>query len=144
VIEDVAKLVERPFAKHNIQIRFLLEPALPSLRASPHHLQQVFMNLLNNARDAMPEGGVITLRTSRVDGYLMAEVEDTGAGIADEDRQRVFEPFFTPKGVGKGTGLGLSVSYGIIRAHGGNIDVRSKPGNGALFRISLPIEATPQ
>jgi two-component system NtrC family sensor kinase len=101
------------------------------------------MNLLNNARDAMPEGGTVTLRTLRNGRFVVAEVEDTGAGIAPELEGRLFEPFFTTKDVGKGTGLGLSVSYGIVSAHGGSIAVRNDPDAGALFRVMLPIEGAP-
>jgi two-component system NtrC family sensor kinase len=98
------------------------------------------LNLLNNARDAMPEGGTITLRTLRNDGHVVAEVEDTGTGIAKDLQTKVFQPFFTTKGEGKGTGLGLSVSYGIVKTHGGELTVRSIPGRGALFQVRLSIE----
>lgn len=139
VIADVVALVEKPLAKQGIRVESLLDPALPAVRASPEHLQQVFLNFVNNARDAMPGGGTITLRTARDGRRLMAEVRDTGTGIASDVRERIFEPFFTTKDVGKGTGLGLSVSYGIVKAHGGDIEVESAPGSGALFRVTLPI-----
>jgi two-component system NtrC family sensor kinase len=106
--------------------------------ASSDHLQQVFLNLLNNARDAMPEGGTISLRTVERRGVLLAEVRDSGPGFAGDIAGRLFEPFFTTKKVGKGTGLGLSVSYGIVQAHGGDIEAESEPGRGALFRVALP------
>jgi signal transduction histidine kinase len=143
IIREVVALVEKPYVKQGIRIQSVLEPTLPSFRASPLHIQQVFMNLLKNARDAMPEGGPVTLRTSKNGRYLVAEVEDAGPGIAPEVEARLFEPFFTTKGVGEGTGLGLSVSYGIVSAHGGKILIESKPGHGALFRVMLPIEGTP-
>jgi two-component system NtrC family sensor kinase len=90
----------------------------------------------------MPKGGTIVLRTYGKNGSLIAEVEDTGVGITPENRKRVFEPLFTTKGLGKGTGLGLSVAYGIIKTHGGDIEVESTPGKGTLFRVILPIEGT--
>ena len=86
----------------------------------------------------MPQGGRIAIRTKAGRGQVVTEVEDSGTGIAQEARQRLFEPFFTTKEVGKGTGLGLSVSYGIMKAHGGEIEVDSEPGRGALFRLTLP------
>ncbi len=143
IIQEVVALVEKPYAKQGIQIQCALEPTLPRFHASPLHIQQVFMNLLKNARDAMPEGGLVSLRTSRNGRYLVAEVEDAGPGIAPEIQGRLFEPFFTTKEVGKGTGLGLSVSYGIVSAHRGHILVESDPGRGALFRVMLPIEGAP-
>ncbi len=145
VIREVVTLVEKPFAKQGTRIQTDLDTTLPHFRANPEHLQQVFLNLLNNARDAMPEGGTITLRTYPNDRYLVAEVQDTGTGIADNIQSRVFEPFFTTKDLGKGTGLGLSVTYGIIKNHGGKIEVESSPGNGSLFRLMLPpIDGTSQ
>ncbi|MFQ5792246.1 MAG: sensor histidine kinase, partial [Acidobacteriota bacterium] len=104
VIEEVVSLVEKPFSKQGIRIQSVLGPSLPPLEASPDHLQQVFLNLLNNARDALPDGGTIKLRTLREGRHLVAEVEDDGTGIAEALQGRVFEPFFTTKGEGKGTG----------------------------------------
>jgi signal transduction histidine kinase len=139
-ISEVLELVEKPFAKQSIRIESQFDPKLSYCHGSPNHLQQVFLNLLNNARDAMPQGGTITLRTYGKNGSVIAEVEDTGTGIARENRKRVFEPFFTTKGLGKGTGLGLSVAYGIIKTHGGDIEVESTPGKGTRFRVILPME----
>ena len=139
-ISEVLELVEKPFAKQAIRIETHFDPKLPYCHGSPGHLQQVFLNLLNNARDAMPNGGTITLRTYGKDHSVAAEVEDTGIGITPENRKRVFEPFFTTKGRGKGTGLGLSVAYGIIKTHGGEIEVESMPGKGTLFRVVVPME----
>ncbi len=139
VIVGALSFVERPFARQGIGINALLDPAPPALRVSADHLQQLFVNLLINARDAMPQGGTITLRTWHDRERVVAEVQDTGAGIAPELRQRIFDPFFTTKEVGKGTGLGLSVSYGIVKAHRGEIEVESTPGQGAVFRVALPL-----
>lgn len=138
VLGDACSLLERAFAKQNITIERVLDPGLPEIVASPDQLLQVFVNLLTNSRDAMPEGGIIVVRSHRAPGGVVAEVQDSGLGIDDESMGRLFEPFFTTKDVGKGTGLGLAVSYGIVRAHKGDIEVRSAPGEGALFRVFLP------
>jgi len=144
VIHDVVELVDKPYAKQGIRIETQFDPALPSCHGSRGHLQQVFLNLLNNARDAMPQGGTITLRTCVNGRHLEAEVKDDGTGMLPETKSRIFQPFFTTKGVGKGTGLGLSVAYGIIKTHGGNIEVESGLGRGTLFRITLPMEGPAQ
>ncbi len=137
VLGDACLLVERAFAKQGITLERQLDAGLPEIQASPDQLLQVFVNLLTNARDAMPEGGTITLRSHRAPHGVVAEVQDTGVGITEEAMGRLFEPFFTTKEVGKGTGLGLAVSYGIVRAHRGDIEVRSAPGAGCrLPRLS--------
>jgi signal transduction histidine kinase len=138
IVREVTALVQKPFSKQEIRIETKLGESLPRIWGSAAHLQQVLLNLMNNARDAMPDGGTIVVRTAQKDGSVVAEVEDSGTGLAQEARGRVFEPFFTTKG--KGTGLGLSVSYGIIQAHGGEIAEESETGKGALFRLTLPIE----
>ncbi|HET7747677.1 MAG TPA: ATP-binding protein, partial [Vicinamibacteria bacterium] len=119
-----------------------LASTLPAVRGSHDHLQQVLLNLLTNARDAMPEGGTITLRTLATDGEAVVEVRDTGPGLSAEVEERLFEPFFTTKAVGQGTGLGLSVSHGIVSAHGGHMEATNAPGGGALFRVALPVAPT--
>lgn len=111
---------------------------LPEIECAPSQINQVFMNLLLNALQALGEHGSITVRTGSDDNEVWAEIEDTGSGIRPEHLGRIFEPFFTTKPVGKGTGLGLSLSYGIIHKHGGRITVDSQPGRGSSFRVSLP------
>jgi len=112
---------------------------LPAIECLPSQLNQVFMNILVNAGHAIEKRGQITIAT-RVDGdFVSVEITDTGKGIAPEHLPRVFEPFFTTKAVGQGTGLGLSISYGIVRKHGGDIDVRSEVGVGTMFIVRLPI-----
>ncbi len=121
-----------------------MDAYLPPLLADPHQLEQVFLNVLMNALEAMPGGGTLTVGAGarRRGGAAFAEVSvsDTGGGIPPENLPRIFDPFFTTKEVGKGTGLGLSVSYGIVQAHGGFIDVRSDVGRGSTFTIALPLE----
>lgn len=112
---------------------------LPLVPCIPPQLNQVFMNLLVNAAHAIPERGTITIRTGCEGDWVWVEVGDTGKGIAPENLNRIFEPFFTTKPVGKGTGLGLSVSYGIVKKHGGRIEVQSELGQGAAFRVWLPL-----
>lgn len=112
---------------------------LPEIECLPSELNQVFMNLLVNAAHAIPEHGVITVRTATRGENVLVEVADTGEGILPEHIPRLFEPFFTTKPVGKGTGLGLSLSYGIVNKHRGTIEVESTPGEGTVFRIRLPI-----
>ena len=112
---------------------------IPAVRCVPAQVNQVFMNLLVNAAQAIETRGRITLRSGQDDGFVWVEIEDSGKGMSEEVQHRIFEPFFTTKPVGKGTGLGLSLSYDIIvTKHGGRIDVRSAPGAGSCFRLSLP------
>lgn len=117
---------------------------LPRIRCYAGQLNQVFMNLLMNACDAMADGGKIEIRTSRIDGGVRLDFSDSGPGIPPEIRSRIFDPFFTTKAVGKGTGLGLSISHGIVERHGGRIQVDSAPGRGTTFSIELPLDASPR
>jgi signal transduction histidine kinase len=112
---------------------------LPSVECLPSQLNQVFLNLLVNAAQAIGERGQITLRTRHEDDWVSIAISDTGSGIAPAIRKRVFDPFFTTKPVGKGTGLGLSLAYGIITKHGGRIDVESELGKGSTFTVRLPV-----
>ena len=113
---------------------------IPDVECVPAHINQVFMNLLVNAAQAIEKSGTITLRSGLENGFVWFEVADTGSGIPEAVRQRIFEPFFTTKPIGKGTGLGLSISYDIIvKRHGGRFDVTSEPGKGTCFRIWLPL-----
>jgi signal transduction histidine kinase len=101
-------------------------------------LQQVFLNLSLNACEAMPNGGTLTISTSVRDGKVLVKLADTGCGIKREHLDQIFEPFFSTKPVGQGTGLGLSVSYGILRQHGGSVEVESEVGKGTTFTVVLP------
>jgi signal transduction histidine kinase len=112
---------------------------VPPIECLPSQLNQVFMNILVNAGHAIEGRGQITIATRAEGDFAYVEISDTGKGIAQEHLPRIFEPFFTTKPVGKGTGLGLSISYGIVRKHGGEIDVRSEPGIGTTFVIKLPV-----
>lgn len=112
---------------------------LPQIRCMPFQLNQVFMNLLINAVQAIPEKGTISIRTGQEGDAVWVEIEDTGIGIAPDIQVRIFDPFFTTKPIGKGTGLGLAVSYGIVQSHHGDIAVRSTEGAGTVFRVMLPI-----
>ena len=111
---------------------------LPLVECMPSQLNQVFMNMLVNAAQAIPEHGTITLRSGCADNEVWISITDTGKGIPSELMTKIFDPFFTTKPIGKGTGLGLSVSYGIVDKHGGHIDVQSIPGQGTTFTIWLP------
>ncbi|MBP7692447.1 MAG: HAMP domain-containing histidine kinase, partial [Anaerolineales bacterium] len=123
----------------NVAVVTELTPDLPSLQCDRNQLVQVLINLLTNARDAMPEGGEITVQTSADAGRLYLRVSDTGAGIPDSIRPKLFDPFFTTKPIGKGTGLGLSIVAGIVRAYGGEISVDSAVGRGTTFSIHFPV-----
>jgi PAS domain S-box-containing protein len=116
---------------------------IPNIMCMPAQLNQVFMNLLMNAGQAIEDKGTITIRTGQQGKNVWVEVEDTGKGIKPEHLERIFDPFFTTKPVGKGTGLGLSLSYGIIQKHGGRIEVKSEVGSGAVFRVLLPLDCGP-
>ena len=112
---------------------------IPEIECIPSQLNQVFMNLLVNAAQAISDHGLITLRTRREGDYIRIEISDTGSGIPPEIVNRIFDPFFTTKPVGTGTGLGLSITHGIIRKHGGRIEVESEQKKGTTFRLILPI-----
>ncbi len=114
--------------------------AVPEVECLPQQINQVFMNILLNAVQAIQDKGTITVRTGTEDGEAWVEIADSGAGIAANDLPRIFEPFFTTRPVGKGVGLGLSVAYTLVKKHRGHIDVKSTPGQGATFRIRLPLK----
>jgi len=139
VVEETLSLVAHPLKTSQIQVVKNLGEALPAVRGSANKLQQVFLNLFLNARDAMPGGGMLEVKTAAHNGSVEIEVVDTGAGIPREHIHKIFDPFFTTKGSGRGTGLGLSVSYGIIKEHAGKIDVRSTPGKGTSFHVEFPV-----
>ena len=140
VIARTLRLRQYQLAEASVRVRQELAPELPSVLGDARQLQQVCLNLLTNAVHAMtPQGsGTLTLRTSHADDVVLLEVSDTGPGISAGARPHVFEPFFTTKGEGEGTGLGLSVSYGIVKAHGGTIEVADTGPAGTTFRVRLP------
>jgi two-component system NtrC family sensor kinase len=155
VIEDTARIIERPASFRDIEIAMDLDPDLPQVWVDADLIKQVIMNMLVNAQHAIEHEGSITVRSRRFPQpkspepggppVPMVEISiiDTGCGIPEKNLKRIFDPFFTSKEVGKGTGLGLSVSHGIVRAHGGVIEVESAVGKGSTFRIYLPLEPPP-
>ena len=153
IIRTVEKLLSRIIGE-NIKMRTVLSEKAPIAMADSGQLEQVLMNFVTNARDAMPEGGLLTIETETVDidqgfikqhgfgkegQYVVISVTDSGTGMDKATIEKIFEPFFTTKEVGKGTGLGLSMVYGIIKQHDGYINVYSEPGKGTTFRIYLPL-----
>lgn len=145
--ETSISLVRNQAKFHNIKFSLNPDGSIPQIVVDPNQMQQVFLNLLINAADAMSERGQITVTTRQISdsasGKRFVEIEftDTGPGIPEENLSKIFEPFFTTKPIGKGTGLGLAVSYGIIKKHGGNIFVRSDVGKGATFFVRLPVDS---
>jgi two-component system, NtrC family, sensor kinase len=139
VLDDTLQLLEPQLRGNRIEIVRGYDPDSPPVFGNSGKLQQVFTNLLLNARDAIPAGGSITIATMPADDHsLTIEVADTGIGIDPENVAKIYDPFYTTKGVGRGTGLGLAVSYGIVQEHSGHISVESTPGQGTIFRITLP------
>ncbi|WP_447979610.1 PAS domain S-box protein [Candidatus Nitrospira bockiana] len=139
VIERVLVLTDHAFIAHRIRLEKELSDALPPLMVDRHMLEQVLMNLILNAVQAMRSGGVITIRTKEAQERCAIQIEDTGCGIPASVLPKIFDPFFTTKGTGEGTGLGLSVSLGIVERHGGTIQVESEVGKGSVFTVWLPI-----
>jgi len=139
-LDEGLLFLENQATFHNIRIRKELDPGLPPVLGNPGQLKQVFMNIILNAVDAMHGEGTLPIRTyPSGDGTeVVISFTDTGVGIPPEILPRIFDPFFTTKEVGKGTGLGLSVSYGIVREHGGRIEVESEVGKGSTFKVILP------
>ena len=139
IIEETVNTSEQRAKESNVKIVTHLDQELPNVSASPSEMQQVLLNLINNAIDAIGTGGGIVEITSRFNGgYVVIDVADTGQGIPSELINRIFDPFFTTKPVGKGTGLGLSICYGIIKKMGGDITLNSGVGMGATFHVHLP------
>ena len=138
VLEETLTLVQHPFKTAQVTVIRSFNEQLPSVLGSTTRLQQVFLNLLMNARDAMPGGGMLEVRTMAHNGSVEVELTDNGAGISPEHLHKIFDPFFTTKPTGRGTGLGLSVTYGIIKEHAGKVDVKSTPGKGTSFRLEFP------
>src|SRR3989440_10265289 len=144
IIHDTLALLEHQFKTAKIRVEDELSHNLPLINGNPGRLQQVFLNLFLNARDAMPSGGTLRVATSNGDGVSVM-VSDTGSGIAQEHIQRIYDPFFTTKAAPRegqptrGTGLGLSVTYGIIQEHAGKIRVESRPGSGTTFYVDFPM-----
>lgn len=142
LITEVVGLSEQSARYGNVKIELNLAQDLPVISVSPSEMQQVLLNLINNAIDAMDKGGKIEI-TTRVDGhYVVVDVADTGHGIPQANLQRIFDPFYTTKPVGKGTGLGLSICYGIIKKMGGEISVNSAVGMGTTFHVMIPASET--
>jgi PAS domain S-box-containing protein len=139
---EAAVGIARNEITHRAQLKLELPEVLPAVRAAPHEMGQVFVNLLVNAAQAIPEGQAseheVRVSARAEGGKVIVEVHDTGRGIAPADLPRVFDPFFTTKPIGAGTGLGLSVCHGIVTAVGGTIEVESPPGRGTTFRVTLP------
>jgi two-component system NtrC family sensor kinase len=138
-IQETLSLIEHQLLKAGVQINTDFDPDLLPVHGNAGKLQQVFLNLFLNARDAMSSGGTLEVRTWAEGSGIRIEVSDTGTGIAPEHLLRIYDPFFTTKAARKGTGLGLSVSYGIIQEHGGSIEVSNRRNGGARFRLELPL-----
>ena len=143
VVLGAIDLFQRHFEKEGIELACVLCPQMPTLVADAGQLTQVLVNLVVNAVQAMPEGGKLVVQTHVQDGHVVCIVEDTGVGMTEQVQDRLFVPFFTTKEVNQGTGLGLPVVHGIVTSHGGTIQVRSTPGQGATFTIRLPIDPAP-
>jgi two-component system, NtrC family, sensor kinase len=144
LVEAVLEIVAYPLRTSNIEVVTKFDPRLPVVMADEHQIQQVFLNIVNNARQALEahqnqSGSRIKITTETCEPNVRVIIQDNGPGISEENLRRIFDPFFTTKEVGKGTGLGLSLCYGMIKEHGGNIKPTSRPGEGATFTIELPI-----
>jgi PAS domain S-box-containing protein len=143
VIAETLSLLDHQLRSSGIKVQRDFTAGAPLAFGNAGKLQQVFLNLFLNARDAMSGGGALRVRSDTTDAKLRIWIEDTGVGISSEDIKKIYDPFFTTKEAGKGTGLGLSVSYGIVQEHGGNIEVESVPGQGTTFRLELPLARKP-
>jgi two-component system NtrC family sensor kinase len=139
LIEGILLVMEKQMRESNIKVETFFDAEIPEVMASTNQMRQVMLNMLKNAKEAMPKGGTLTVKTSKEINKVLIHIQDTGVGIPEEIRDKIFEAFFTTKQKVKGVGLGLSVCYGIIKDHGGEIKVESEEGKGTNFRIRLPI-----
>ncbi len=150
LLEELIHLSEPWFLARNVTLSTQFSPDLPPMLGDPTHLQTLFLNLIANALDAMPKGGVLTIRTQQIlpplpsenGRWLKISIADTGIGITDESKKKIFDPFFTTKKMGEGTGLGLAICEKIVKEHSGKIEVESEVGKGSTFLISIPIFET--
>ena len=140
VLDEILLLHEKQLQENDIKILSKFAEGLGQVKASKNQLRQVFLNMVANARDAMADGGTLTVATRAESDNVVIDITDTGSGIRDEHIDRIFDSFFTTKGEVKGVGLGLSVCYGFIKDHGGEITVKSKEGSGTTFSITLPMQ----
>ncbi|MEO6654931.1 MAG: ATP-binding protein, partial [Pyrinomonadaceae bacterium] len=139
IVRTALRLASFDEAFHNLEIEADLAANLPKIFADEDQLQQVFLNLFLNARDAMTGGGSLSIKTSVRDSVIVIKVADSGTGIPESNMQSIFDPFFTTKPAGSGTGLGLAVCYGIVTAHGGRIGVENNQPAGTRFVITFPL-----
>ena len=144
LIEGILLVMEKQMREANIKVETSFGEEIPEVMASTNQMRQVFLNIFKNAKEAMPKGGTLFVRTSKEDNRVLIQIQDTGMGIPKEIKDKIFEAFFTTKQKVKGVGLGLSVCYGIIKDHSGEIKVESKEDKGTTFTISLPIESLNQ
>jgi two-component system NtrC family sensor kinase len=141
LVEGILLVMEKQMRESNIKVETRFDETLPEVMASTNQMRQVMLNLLKNAMEAMPKGGELAVRTSREDDNVVVAIQDTGVGIPEELRHKIFEAFFTTKQKVKGVGLGLSVCYGVIKDHEGEIKVESEVGKGTTFTILLPMSS---
>ncbi len=141
VIDAALRLASFDASFQRLQITTAFGRDLPQVLADRDQLQQLFLNVLLNARDAMPDGGELKVATSADESYVRISIDDTGSGITPDDLKHVFDPFFTTKPSGRGTGLGLAVCYGIITAHGGKMEITNLDNTGTQVNIAVPFEA---
>jgi two-component system NtrC family sensor kinase len=138
LMENIMLFFEKQLWESNIEVKTSLNRKLSRILASPNQLRQVILNIITNAKDAMPKGGVLTVETRARNNNIIINIKDTGIGIPEALQDKIFDAFFTTKQEVKGVGLGLSVCYGIIKDHGGDIRVKSEPGKGSTFSVVLP------
>jgi two-component system NtrC family sensor kinase len=140
ILDEVLMLHAKQLQENDVKIKTNFFDDLEEVIASTNQLRQVFLNMISNARDAMPKGGTLNVSTLQENGFAKVRFSDTGVGISEENIEKIFDSFFTTKDSVKGVGLGLSVCYGFIKDHGGDITVKSTKGEGATFTISLPVD----
>jgi two-component system NtrC family sensor kinase len=146
-LEELIHLSEPWFHTRNVTLSAMFSPDLPLVLGDPTHLQTLFLNLIANALDAMPQGGTLKITTRHAEessltgrqGAIEIAVTDTGIGITEESKKKIFDPFYTTKRLGEGTGLGLAICNQIIKEHSGRIDVESDVGKGSTFLVSIPV-----
>jgi two-component system NtrC family sensor kinase len=138
ILDEILILVRKQLQENGIRISSSFADDMDMVYASKNQLRQVFLNLISNAMDAMPDGGTLTVKTAGKDGKIHVEISDTGTGIKEDDIKKIFDAFFTTKDSVKDVGLGLSVCYGFVKEHGGDIRVSSEWGSGTTFTIILP------